>query len=1196
MNLEFLEKPYNHENWKSLVRMLFPAQSDLFSQKIPIPVDSERIESFAQFGTIHLNDQLDTRLALFEIRLQPNTTKLQINRVALNKIVSKINEDSLLTGAFAVYVDDEQGKWRFSFIAKRRQYATSGEVETWETEPKRYTYVFGAGEQTRTAEERFRLLAEKPDKTLDDIVDAFSVEKISREFFDRYKKLYEELWHHLSKPGSGAHTIFKISPESKDEKVTKPLRDFAKRLMGRLVFLHFLQKKGWMGCPTDSKEWKNGDRDFIRHLFQNSPSPEHFHSNELRQLFFHTLNERRENDVFQAPWGAVRIPYLNGGLFDDDTPKANQLDFPAELFKRIFDFFSQYNFTIDENAPNDQEVGVDPEMLGHIFENLLEENREKQGAYYTPKEIVHYMCRESLLLYLKMKLLPAQKPPGIVWSDSRESDENELAEFVRYKRRGAKNNFIHKNAQAIERALLEVRICDPAIGSGAFPMGLLYEIFHCQVELDLTEDYAQLKKDIIHHCIYGVDRDKGAVDIARLRFWLALVVDEPTPQPLPNLDFKIMQGDSLLESFEGIDLSNLFGENGKEQHSEPAQIKLFDTVEEPTVQFGEKDKAKLERWLDTFFEPKNAGEKAELQAKIDRKINEELNEAIRRHKQRLLIELGEQKRALEREQSLRRPGAKQQKEITRLEAEVATCEARQVTLAEWQQRPERPYFLWHTWFRGVFERGGFDIVIGNPPYIQLQRLGQYADTLQRSNYSTFERTGDLYCLFYERALRMLADSGVLAFITSNSWLKTRYGAALRKYFVEHSTPVAILNFEDAQLFKAAIVETNILLALKGKYPLNSRGINIDAESDSAVPLYQQLYNTGLILNDLSEKEWIIGDKESAGVKTMMENGNQRIGEIGVKINFGVKTGFNEAFIIDEKIKNELIKKERKSAEIIKPVLRGRDVQKYSVKDSNLWIINTHNGLKKTNIPKIDAQNDYPIVYEYLLKYQAQLEKRQDKGSHWTNLRNCAYLEEFDKPKILWGELSDAPKFSYEDKGYYPEATLFLLTGENLKFLLAILNSKAGEWYFNQIATTSGMGTNRWKKYKIEELPIPLAHSTQENTIERLVEYILWLKPRHLEQTSPDTQLICDYLEQVVDGAVFELYFSEQLRKAGCVVLEHLEGLPALETGKEEETIRKVFQRIFDKDHPVRNALFYMRTVPEVKIILDGLKSPGAFNS
>jgi len=634
MDYTFLKEAYQTDKWKDLLSNLFQTNADIFSEPYEIPVDKKRIESAYQLGNIYLNDQLATQLALFEFKLKPNTTKLQINRVALQKIVKHLNDNAALTGAFAVYVDEALGKWRFSFIAKQQFWEEDGTLQVLETDPKRYTYVFGIGEKVLTAQQRFDKLATIRNKSLEDITDAFSVEKVSKEFFLKYKKHYENLCDYLYQD-SKALQIFKVKNKDKEEQIRKNIRDFVKKMMGRLVFLYFLQKKEWMGVPLYRKDWKGGEVDFMRKLFDHCQDQDRFYSKYLSPLFFDTLNDpkrKKDNYAYQATWGMVKVPYLNGGLFDETIPEARTIDFPADYFDRLLAFFSQYNFTIDENSPNDHEIGIDPEMLGHIFENLLEENRLK-GAYYTPKEIVHYMCQESLLQYLKTKLLTTPKPKKVIWSDSQAADEKELELFVRQKKRGKKNNFIYKNAHEIEAALKNVKICDPAIGSGAFPMGLLYEIFHCQIELDLTEDYAALKREIIENCIYGVDKDKGAVDIAQLRFWLALVVNEEVPKILPNLDYKIMQGDSLLERFEDIDLSKLLS---KEQETEKplstGQTSLFSEPEAKYVRLNTKEKAKIKKLLHDFFKADTPNKKKELQQNIDTRINTTIDKTLRKNK------------------------------------------------------------------------------------------------------------------------------------------------------------------------------------------------------------------------------------------------------------------------------------------------------------------------------------------------------------------------------------------------------------------------------------------------------------------------------------------------------------------------------------------------------------------------------------
>ena len=311
----------------------------------------------------------------------------------------------------------------------------------------------------------------------------------------------------------------------------------------------------------------------------------------------------------------TRVPYLNGGLFDKDISAEVDFDFPADYFKSLFDFFEQYNFTIDENDPYDSEVGIDPEMLGHIFENLLEENREK-GTFYTPKEIVQYMCQQSLLQYLRTHL------PECIEDDSPATKA--LERFIIHTHiedRNDKKSFIVRSAKRIETLLDTVKICDPAIGSGAFPMGMLQQIFKARMALDLTLDRAKVKKDIIQKTIHGVDIESGAVDIARLRFWLALVVDEDMPQPLPNLDYKIMQGNSLFEKFETIDLKF---EAKKYEVKLVKDVDLFGKPINAQISITEylQSKADVKEFAVTeleekYFNSNNAEEKQEIKRKID---------------------------------------------------------------------------------------------------------------------------------------------------------------------------------------------------------------------------------------------------------------------------------------------------------------------------------------------------------------------------------------------------------------------------------------------------------------------------------------------------------------------------------------------------------------------------------------------------
>ena len=381
--------------------------------------------------------------------------------------------------------------------------------------------------------------------------------------------------------------------------------------------------------------------------------------------------------------------------------------FPADYFADLFDFFNQYNFTIDENDPNDAEVGIDPEMLGRIFENLLEDNKDK-GAFYTPKEIVQYMCRESLIAYLQTDAEEESKVSMRKFVTTHEVAELRSAEVFK-----------------VDKKLREVKICDPAIGSGAFPMGLLKELFDCRMAIEGSDEGktpSEIKKDIIQNSIYGVDIEKGAVDIARLRFWLSLIIDEQTPHALPNMDFKIMQGNSLLEQYNGFDLSTVM--STKKKAEGPVQMTFFeDDVDKLRNQFIALRRA--------YFRETDKGEKKKLRQGMRHIVQEQIN------------------------------------------ALSYNIDLSGIDIAE-----NSEFFLWHTWFSDVFENGGFDIVIGNPPYITMTKNNTDNNLLKiyNDNFVSIKKcySKNIYTLFIEYGIcSLLAKKGIISYIIPEGIFKTR---------------------------------------------------------------------------------------------------------------------------------------------------------------------------------------------------------------------------------------------------------------------------------------------------------------------------------------------------------------------------------------------------------------------------------------
>lgn len=540
-----LHQPYQLARWQQILHEIFPDGSlKLFATPQPLSTSQEFVRGTRQLGTINLPD--GNTIALLEVETT-SQVKLARNRVGLRNFVSNFIDEAGASAVLAVFHQEKSNDWRLTYAARQTIIdEDTFEINTVETAPRRFTFLLGQGEPCRTAAERLaEVLKRGNNLTLLDVEKAFSVEALSKEFFAKYNEHYDRFLAELTRPEriSDTRARFCIPLRDSEEaqvKEDKPIRDFAKKLLGRLIFLHFLQKKGWMHVTAREVDWSSGDRDFLNTYYLLAESygqADSFHSLYLAPLFFEALNTKRKDDLFtlSLPGGksfTSRMPYLNGGLFDPEPEPLRKLDLPPRLFADLFAFFAEYNFTIDENDPEDHEVGIDPEMLGHIFENLLEDNKDK-GAYYTPKVIVSYMCRQSLLRYLERHL-------------GKNDNLTRLCELHDPGDLREKKNWCAVNAKKIADWLEKVKICDPAIGSGAFPIGMLNEIVHLRTllnhELNDPAERAKLKKSVIQNSIYGVDLDSGAVDIARLRFWLRWWWMRKNPAPCRTSTTKSCRG------------------------------------------------------------------------------------------------------------------------------------------------------------------------------------------------------------------------------------------------------------------------------------------------------------------------------------------------------------------------------------------------------------------------------------------------------------------------------------------------------------------------------------------------------------------------------------------------------------------------------------------------------------------------------
>ena len=1056
---KMFQSSFNMAQWYSFLQYFFNASE--LKEKPERIIENTSDEGY-YLGNINTTDSY--RIGLFHYNIHQSSVANK--RVGLRNLVKSFINPTWGEFDAALVVFDSGDHWRLSFICDIKGEATS---------PKRYTYVFGSNDLLyRTPIERFNFLKKKG-ISFENLKTAFSVEALSDEFFDKYREQYADFIQYVTgkrfvKVGSKWEEKILCEPNAALMQAfnhnEKKIRDYIKKMLGRITFLHFLQRKGWM-C---------GDLNYMQNMFENSQYKNDYLDSVLEPLFFGVLNTKpaeREALFADYHWDKSLlnewkdIPYLNGGLFERDEDDEPESRFPADYFKRLFQFFSEYNFTIDENDPNDAEVGVDPEMLGKIFENLLEDNKDK-GAFYTPKEIVRYMCQESLIAYLETNTSVAK---------------DKIRQFVLSPEEGVE--YIPENKKSkILSALEEVKICDPAIGSGAFPMGLLNELLHCREVLSGEHyDRAEIKKSIIQNNIYGVDIEKGAVDIARLRFWLSIVVDEETPSPLPNLDYKIMQGNSLIESFMGVDLSKLTYE--KEHKKDKGEISLFDN---------EKNRLQktVSQLLSSYYSCCDHNKKKKLQQDISDTISKQLETQAYDH---AILE-----------------------------------NLKDINLAE-----NNKFFLWHTWFSDVFNRednkNGFDVVIGNPPYIQLQNNGgELANLYEDCRFKTFAKTGDIYCLFYERGWQLLRQQGHLCFITSNKWMRAGYGDKTRGFFAKHTNPKYLIDFAGVKIFNNATVDTNILIFGKEQNEYQTRcAVTDKLNKDSLKNLSGFVQQQHTICNFSNEESWVILSPIEQSIKRKIESVGTPLKDWDIKIYRGVLTGYNDAFIISTEKRDEILSNcqtedERlRTAELIRPILRGRDIKRYGYDWANLWLIyipwhfpyQFDNSITGASEKAEKAFNEkYPAVYNHMLQYKESLANRNKAETgiryEWYAMQRwgAKYWEDFNKPKIVWKRVGSILRFCYNNNGALGLDSTCFATGNNIEFICCVLNSPMGH-YLLKDAPKTGTGDLLISVQAVEPIKVPIITKEQNSIFEEALKELI-----HYNSTEK---------EKEISHKVFDLY-------------------------------------------------------------------------
>ena len=908
--------------------------------------------------------------------------------------------------------------------------------------------------------------------------------------------------------------------------------------VNRVLFLKLLE--------AQLVKYHKGDQSYA--FMRPSVIPDY---DELNKLFFQVLAKRiaDRSESINAKYG--KVPYLNSSLFEispleRQTIRISSLDnselplFGSTVLKDgqkprysklptlryLLEFLDAYDFASEgsEEVQEQAKTLINASVLGLIFEKI---NGHRDGSVFTPGAVTMYMSREAIRQTVVRRF-------------------NEEMDWSCKDYEALKNKDIEDYAQA-NAIVNSLRICDPAVGSGHFLVSALNEVIRTKYDLGILidssgkrikkQDYSidiendellvsdedgnpvsyipgnpesqriqetlfNEKRRIIENCLFGVDLNPNAVNICRLRLWIELLKnayytkesDYTELETLPNIDINIKVGNSLLHRFDlEQDISEILRKNG---------ISISD-YRKAVSDYKNAHSKEEKRALEDYLRQIKGNLRIQISLKDPKVVS--LNKLKGDLDNLLAPQLFE---ISKKEQTQREKQAKILKgKIEKIQAEVDEIRDNKIFVGAFEWRIEFPEVLDED---GRFV--GFDCVIGNPPYIQLQKMGADADALQKMNYETYERTGDIYCLFYEMGMKLLKPGALLSFITSNGWMKSAYGKALRAMLTSQYQPSLLIDFAGYKVFDSATVDVNILSVIKSNTQHETTACSIKKDEFEVEKLSDYVQTHAVLSSFSSSESWSILSDIERSIKAKIEAIGTPLKDWDLQINYGIKTGFNDAFIIDSAKREEILDacqtedERQRTAEIIRPILRGRDIRRYGYDWADLWLINTHNGIRG-EIERIHIE-DYPAIKQHLDYYWDKIEPRADQGETAYNLRNCAYLDDLSKTKIVWIELSDESKFAICEN-LVPLNTVFFLTGAHLHHILGLLNSKLVHWYFTTcLGTSSGVGTNRWLKYTVEQLPL-VPYS--DDKLSQLV----------IDRLSPETNT--DKCEEQIDALICELY-------------------------------------------------------------------------
>ena len=997
---------------------------------------------------------------------------------------------------------------------------------------------------------------------------AFSVERVTKAFYQEYQDVRDSI----------AEALVVANPENESIRALSESeqRAWATRQLGRVLFLWFLQSKRWLGGDGSGE----GRADYLIDLWRRRDVERGYFRGMLSPLFFEGMAKRNPGPVIRQQ--LEYTPYLNGGLFrpsavEDRIDAVGEIELPDELFDptsehSVLGFLSRYRFTTRESTPDDQSVDPDPELLGRVFENLYQgDERHDSGTYYTPREIVHFMCRQALDGYLADACGVDQDT--IDWLRREVVDPD-----------ASDRKMDPEAEEQLHAALDSVRVCDPAVGSGAFLLGMMQEIVQLRrgmahAKNDFTEvadeRVADWKRRAIQNSLYGVDINPEAVEICQLRLWLSLVLDMQSPretEPLPNLDFRIVAGDSLIDRAAGI----------------PFSESLPRGVYQPPLDLGRRvghEEEQIEKWRNEF-------ERTQENPKRLRELRENIFRAskriVRHHLDAAMVTARAEADAAK--EKARRDGLSES-EARRRERNSERSHERLAKLESTFEglEPEAPYqkpFLWPVAFSEVFRHGGFDIVLANPPYVRQERLAaEDQDVYEEVFPEVYSGTADILVFFYARAWQILRDGGWLAFITSNKFTRADYGQGLRKLLRSEFRLEHVLDFGHIPVFEADVyplvvtatrktsTSADRLMYTRLREPIRDALVRRSARVNSET-VREELEQIGAALEEnghevsqhsLDEGPWSFPTIPEAELLQYLRLNPTKVADVlGEHTYRGLLTGLNEAFVIDDSKRAELIESDPRSEEVIWPWIRGRDIHQWQVASSDRYVIVAQNsGDADASNPWSGAETEdealslfstaLPAIHQHLSKWEEYpdpqrkerlkgLRPRGDQGRYWWELRPCTYYWAFDRPKVVWRDVSYLPKFAW-DESHAVLGNSGFVSADAPRWFVAYGNSQLFAWLASHELMEGKDAYFRWLPSDIASIPVPHFDEAARARLDGLVETVHQMEDEAcLERVEEDVNGIVFAAARLTSyqRSLVEAWYAERLRTETLGSIERMQ--------------------------------------------------------